>query len=199
MTDDERFNAALAAFDQANAEDPRRVSTEGEERGYELLYAQRMSARLQIFCPDASQALQLAARAQHICRWRIPRSDYPVGRSGYKKWRTTLMLMHADLAREILGGVGYEPELCERVADLIMKKRLRTDAEVQTLEDVICLVFLEHYFADFAAKHPDEKVIDIVRKTWGKMSDLGHEAALALPLADEELKLVQAALLGEGA
>jgi Domain of unknown function (DUF4202) len=178
----ERLAVALARFDSVNAEDPRRERDpgSGEEIGFELLYARRMSERLARTAPDASEALRLAARAQHIARWRIPREGYPEGRAGYKRWRSELARAHADLAAEILAEVGYEAETIGRVRDLLTKKGLRHDAEVQTLEDVVCLVFLEHYFADFAQKHDRAKLVDIVQKTWNKMSPAGRQAALDL-------------------
>ena len=190
-----RLEAALARIDRANAADPRvETSAEGEVPEA-LLYGRRMSARLERFAPDASEALKLAARAQHIERWRIPRGDYPEGRKGYLAWRRRLYDFHAERARDLLEEVGYPEEVRARVATLVKKKGLGRDPEAQCLEDVVCLVFLEHYFAAFAAKHPDEKVIDILRKTWAKMSAEGREAALALPLGPERA-LIERALAG---
>lgn len=180
--DADRLREALARFDAVNAADPRhaRDPATGEEVAFELLYARRMSERLARLVPDASAPLRLAVRAQHIARWRIPRESYPEGRTGYKRWRSELARAHAELAGGILAEVGYGPTLVARVRDLLQKKGLRHDAEVQALEDVACLVFLEHYLADFAAKHDRAKLIDIVQKTWRKMSDRGHAEALAV-------------------
>ena len=190
-----RLVAAFAAIDAANAEDPNREQlSDGSSVPKELVYGQRMSARLQIFAPEAPEAVQLAARAQHIRRWQIPRSEYPMDRTGYHRWRTELYRFHARQAAEILEPLGYDAATIERVGFLLQKKSLRSDADTQLLEDVICLVFLEHYFLDFAAGHPEEKVIDIVRKTWNKMSDAGHTAALALDLDAEAGRLIQLAL-----
>jgi hypothetical protein len=194
VTDDHRFSQALARIDDANADDPNLTTLRGEDVPEALLYGQRMSARLVLFCPDASEPLRLAARAQHLCRWKLPRSAYPMDRAGYKEWRTELGRLHAQWAGEILRGVGYGEETIERVGSLLRKKKLKVDADAQTLEDVACLVFLEHYLDDFAAKHPSEKVVDILQKTWVKMSDAGHEAALRLPLSDEARRLVGEAL-----
>lgn len=188
------FNTAIARFDAANAEDPNIEQADGQDYPKELLYARRMTARLEQFAPEASEAVQLAARCQHIRRWTVPRSDYPMNREGYKAWRTGLAKFHAETAAEILREVGYDEETIDRVSTLLRKKRLKLDPEVQLLEDVICLVFLEHYFADFARKHEDEKIIDIIRKTWRKMSPRGHEAALALDLPAAVLPLVEKAL-----
>jgi hypothetical protein len=146
--------------------------------------------------PDASEALQLAARAQHVARWRIPREDYPRDRANYKRWRTDLAELHAQTTGEILRDCGYDHETIDRVQSLLKKKNLKTDPECQTLEDVICLVFLESYFADFAAQHDEAKLIRILQRTWAKMSDRGHQAALQLSLPPALAKLVGKALAG---
>ena len=181
--------AAFAAFDQANAADPRKVSVGGEEVAYELLYGQRMSAELDQFLPEAPLHLRLAARAQHLERWRSPREDYPMNREGYLRWRGDLKKFHAARATEILAAVGYDNDIADRVAFLLEKKKLKRDADTQALEDVICIVFLKYYAAEFAAEHPKEKVIDILRKTLRKMSDRGREAAdaAALPTGVRDL------------
>ena len=191
-----RFQQALARFDAANATDPNRETWQGAEYPKELLYAQRMSGWLERFAPDASEALRLAVRAQHIRRWTIPRGDYPEGKAGYKEWRTTLSRFHAQTAGEILAGVGYDDETIRRVQGLIRKEQLKRDPETQCLEDVICLVFLESYFADFSQKHDEAKVIDILQKTWKKMSPAGHAAALGLALPEGARELVGKALAG---
>ncbi len=144
--------------------------------------------------PEASEPLRLAARAQHICRWTRPRVDYPMTRAGYHRWRTDLGRFHAETAAKILHESGYDQNTIDRVASLLRKEHLKTDPDAQTLEDVICLVFLENYFADFAAQHPREKVIEIVRKTWKKMSPRGHEQALGLALSPVAAELVAEAL-----
>jgi hypothetical protein len=191
----DRFAAAIARFDAVNGEDPRRVADPaGGTVAFELLYARRMSERLALLDPDAPEALRLAVRAQHIARWRIPRESYPDGRTGYKRWRSELARAHAELAGGILIEVGYPPAEVARVRDLLQKKGLRTDPDAQALEDVACLVFLEHYFADFAGKHGRDRLVDIVRKTWKKMSERGHAAAAALALPGELASIVNDAL-----
>ncbi len=194
LANPQRFAQAIAGFDAANAEDPHLERVEGERQPKELAYARRMTAWLAKMAPDASEALQLAARSQHIRRWEIPRSDYPLGREGYNQWRRALYRFHAETAGRILRAVGYDDETIERVQTLLQKKRLKLDPEVQLLEDVICVVFLEHYFADFSQQHEPEKVIDIVRKTWRKMSPQGHAAALTLELSPAAAALVKEAL-----
>ncbi len=189
-----RLTRAFAAFDRINAADPRTELVDGRSEPKELVYARRMTAALERFEPDASEPLRLAARAQHIERWSIPRSDYEYGRTGYKQWRSRLMQHHAEVATRVLREVGYDEETCERVTRLLRKQGLKRDPEVQTLEDVVCLVFLEHYFDDFAREHDDEKLVDILRKTWGKMSERGRAAALRLDLSADAARLVGRAL-----
>ena len=190
----DRFQQALARIDAANAADANRESWQGVEYPKELLYAQRMSGWLERFAPDASEALRLAVRAQHIRRWESPRSDYPEGKAGYKAWRSELARFHAETAGTILAEVGYDAETIRRVQGLIRKEQIKRDAEAQCLEDVACLVFLESYFADFSQKHDEAKVIDILQKTWKKMSPEGHAAALGLALPAGATELVEKAL-----
>lgn len=178
IADQKRFEATLAAFDAANAEDPNRE--EGQPK--ELLYAQRMSEMLARFAPDASEAVQLAVRAQHIQRWKTPRSSYPMDRQGYLQWRTGLYKFHAETAGRILREAGYDEAAIERVKTAVGKKALKVNPDTQLLEDVTDLVFLEHYLAGFAARHPDydeAKWIEIIRKTWQKMSQQAREFVLA--------------------
>ena len=190
----ERFRAAVARFDRANAEDPNVETADGAPHPKEVLYAQRMSGALERFAPDASEVVRLAVRCQHIRRWTVPRDSYPEGREGYRRWRTDLGRFHADTAGDILREVGYDDATIGRVQTLLRKERLKADSEVQLLEDVICLVFLRHYLAPFAAQHDDEKVVGILRKTWRKMSDSGRAAALELDLAPELRTLVTRAV-----
>ena len=189
------FTAALAAFDAANAEDPHQeTDAAGRTWPKEVLYARRMSACLARVAPEAPEAVQLAARCQHIRRWAIPRQDFPMTRAGYHQWRNTLKQYHAKLAGQLLTEVGYDPATIARVQALVQKQQLAHDPDVQLLEDVICLVFLEYYFSDFAARHPEVKVIEIVRRTWSKMTERGHKLALQLPLTADALGLIGKAL-----
>lgn len=188
--DSEKFRAAIAAFDAANAEDPTRIGGEPAE----LLYARRMTDCLNRLYPEADETLHLAARAQHIRRWMIPRSRYPMTRAGYHQWRTSLYSFHAEAAAEILRTAGYDDAIVSRVGSLLRKEKLRTDPQTQMLEDVACLVFLENYFADFAPKHDEEKIIVILRRTWKKMSPRAQQAALKLPLPPDARRLVEKAL-----
>ncbi|MDB2621858.1 DUF4202 domain-containing protein [Flavobacteriales bacterium] len=185
---------ALLLIDEKNALDPNKETYLNEEHPKELLYSQRMFAQLLDFDPEASEELKIAIRAQHIGRWEIPRSDYPANKVGYFKWRNELKKKHASLTSEILSTVGYSSEFSDRVAFLIHKKALKNDAETQTLEDVACLVFLEYYFESFSLKHDEDKIVDIVKKTWNKMSEKGHEHALKLKLSKTCQDLVGKAL-----
>jgi hypothetical protein len=185
-----RYQQAIAAIDAANGADPNRVSG----RPKELVYSEQMSRWLDRLAPGAAEPLRLAVRAQHIRRWEIPRDSYPMDRVGYLKWRTDLKHLHAKLVGEILAGAGYDDVTVARVQGLVRKDRLKQDPDSQTLEDVACLVFLENYFADFAKQHDAAKVIDILRKTWKKMSPTGQSAALALEMPAAARKLVEQAL-----
>ncbi|MEM9987258.1 MAG: DUF4202 domain-containing protein [Bacteroidota bacterium] len=172
---------AFKAFDHANRQDPNLVLFSGVTWPAELLYGRRMTSCLNRFFPGQSEALQLASRSQHLCRWQIPRSDYPMDRKGYYAWRNRLKVFHGEKAGEIIKAVGYEEEMASRVKALLSKKFLKNDPESQTLEDVICLVFLQFYFEPFAAKHEEDKLISIVQKTWRKMSPQGQTYAQRLP------------------
>ncbi|GAB3100883.1 DUF4202 domain-containing protein [Aestuariicella hydrocarbonica] len=194
MTQHDRLSRVLDAIDQKNRQDPHSVVHDGNAIAKELLYGQRMSQRLADFQPDASEFLQIACRAQHIQRWSIPRKDYPMDRPGYKRWRTDLAKFHADLTAELMSECGYNEEEKERVKNILQKKQLKRDPEAQTMEDIACLVFLEFHLEEFAAPHDEEKVIDIIRKTWNKMSDNGHAAALKLPLSETMGALIGRAL-----
>lgn len=184
----------LAAFDKANACDPNMEIYKGKEIPRELLYGQRMSEELSMFVSAPSVHLQLAARAQHIERWQSPRSDYPDGRSGYKKWRSQLYLFHAQRAGEIMQAQGYDQDDIDRVRFLIQKRQMKTDQESQTLEDTVCLVFLRHYIEAFTLKHSQEKLIGIIQKTWNKMSENGHQAALKINFSEKIFSLLQKSL-----
>ena len=187
---------AFTAFDRANAADPNLEDSAEGPQPKELIYGRRMSAFLAELYPEASTELQLAARAQHLERWRIPRKSYPEGRVGYLTWRRDLKAFHAERAAEILRELGFEEPLIARVGALLRKERLKQDPDSQALEDVACLVFLAHHFAAFAEGHDEAKLVDILRKTWRKMSERGQQAALALPLDGKSLRLVETALAG---
>lgn len=193
-----QLNKVLEAIDRANAMDPN-VSQDGDTlRPSALVYGERMSQTLDRFCGKASDHLRIAVRAQHIERWTSSRDSYPTGREGYLKWRADLKSFHARRAGELMDAAGYEQADIDRVATLIAKKGIKRDPEVQTLEDVVCLVFLEHYAGEFIAKHPDAKVADILRKTARKMSEEGITAATRLPLPERLGRLLTKTLAEAG-
>ena len=198
MSDTDRFQRVIRSIDQANGEDPNSEVVDGVAQPKEQLYGMRMQEWVEELDPGASEALRIAARSQHIRRWKIPRSDYPMDRKGYLRWRTTLYAFHADRAAEILRAQEYDAETIEHVRTLLQKRNLRTDTDVQTLEDAAALVFLVHHLDDFLKRDDigEEKAIDIIRKTWKKMTKRGHEAASALTLSDESTALLEKALTG---
>ena len=190
-----KLERTLQYIDDANRLDP---NTELDETNKahpkELLYGHRMSACLAAFAPDASEHLQIAARGQHIERWQSPRSNYADGRTGYKQWRAELGLFHAKRVGELMQVAGYDELDIKRTQYLVQKRGLKRDEESQCLEDVICLVFIQFYLEPFATKHEEGKLIDIIQKTWAKMSDAGHDAALKIPLPAPLKTLIAKAL-----
>ncbi len=193
----DRLGKAIELIDRANSEDTNRETWQGEEYPRELLYARHMGRWLGNLDPDPSEARQLAARAQHIRRWTVPREDYPEGREGYLRWRKFLYRFHADQATAILREVGYDGATIDAVRQMIGKEGIKRNADVQLIEDVACLVFLEYYFPPFAQKYDADKLVDIVRKTWKKMSGQGQQAALGLSLPDDLGRVVAKALDGD--
>jgi len=188
-----RFNKAIEAFDGYNSKDINLEMADGVSVPKELLYAQRMSKKLLEFSPEASECLQLAARCQHIGRWEISRSNYPMDKKGYFQWRNAEKIHHANIARTILKENGYEDSDIDKVVKLLVKEGLHSNIETQTLEDVVCLVFLEYYLEDFAKKHEDDKIVDIIRKTMKKMSQRGIESASSIPLSPKSKALLHEA------
>ena len=180
--DQEKFERAVALIDEANNEDPNKVTDEaGKDWPKELLYAHRMSDMLDRFKPEADDVAKLAIRAQHIQRWKSPRDNYPMDRIGYLKWRTDLYKFHADTTADLMTQAGYAGEEVERARKMVGKKNIKHNPDTQLLEDVTDLVFIEHYMLEFAGKHPEydeAKWIDIIQKTWKKMSDEAHQFAL---------------------
>jgi hypothetical protein len=198
----QRFLAAIAGIDAANAGDPRKIAIAGVSRPYEVVYSERMSLRLEAMYPEASELLRIAARGQHIRRFDIPRAKFPEGRAGYNEWRHTCREHHAKLLHGIMSRHGYSEQDIAQVARLVKKEQLKKDKESQALENVVDVVFLDHYFEEFHekyARYDDAKMIDIIGKTLRKMSPKGHAAALALDLPERTRKLVLAAVEREAA
>ncbi len=182
-----RFQDAITRIDAANAQDP---------HGIELPYAQRLSAWVERLAPNASEELRLAARAQHICRWTIPRATYAPGRIGYLKWREDLKQFHAQRAGKILREAGYDESTISHVQDLIRKRNFPRVPNGRVLEDALCLVFLETQFAETTAKTGDEKMVGILQKAWRKMTPQAQQIALTIPMTPACRALVEKALAG---
>jgi hypothetical protein len=196
-TRDNRLENLLAAIDAANADDPRKVVVEGADRPFEIIYSERMTARLAALYPQASDLLKIAARAQHLRRWDIARENFPLGRQGYNDWRKECRAHHARLVADLMRERGFDEASVAHVGSLIRKEQLKKDPESQALENVAAIVFLEFYFDEFHTKYTDyddDKIVDILGKTLCKMSPKGHAAALALPLPDRTRQLVGAAI-----
>ena len=176
------YEQALRLIDSANSEDPNIEHAEGKDWPKELLYSVRMSAMLSRFRPAADPVMKLAIRGQHIQRWQSPRNAYPMDRAGYHRWRSDLYRFHAEKIAAILAQVGFDAQDVERAKNAVAKVGIKSNPDTQLLEDVVGLVFIEHYMLDFAAKHPDyseQKWLEIIRKTWHKMSQDAHDFVLA--------------------
>ncbi len=192
----ERFEAAIALIDAANSADPNTIPVDGVEHPKEAAHSEMLTRWIRKLVADPSDELLLAARAHHVRRWERPRKDYPEGRGGYLRWRTDAEQYHADVAAELLREAGYHHEAIERVRALITKKGLaaKQDAEAQALEDGLCLVFLETQLGEVAGRLDRDKMLNILRRTWKKMSRAGQEQALALTFAPEDRALIAEAL-----
>lgn len=194
----------LSAIDDINSKDVNITLSDGEQHPKELIYGQRMTACLTQHWPQASELLQIAVRAQHVKRWHLKRSEFAQGKAGYYQWRIALGKFHAELTATTMQKLGYSAEQSAQTASIICKENLRDksssqlNSDSQTLEDVACLVFLEHYFDDFAAQYLENdneaKIIRIVQLTWKKMSEDAHNIALKLTLPEHLSALVAKAL-----
>jgi hypothetical protein len=198
MHDDRRFERAIAAIDAANGDDPNRIVVHGRERPKELAHAELATAWLERLVAAPSEALLLAVRAHHLRRWASPRSEHPAGRAGYLRWRKALQRSHAEQVGVILSQAGYPDDLIARVQAIIQKQGLGLDAEVQAFEDALCLVFVETQLESFAAQHPDEKSMEVLRKTLRKMSPAAREQVLDLDLPEPVHALLVRAVEARG-
>ncbi len=196
ISNTKRFDRAIARFDEENSHDPNNDIVDGKPHPREVVYAKRLTNWVRKLAPQASEVLLLAARCQHICRWKIPRSSFPLDRPGYLKWRAELKNFHAAKAGAILREVGYDEETVQKVQDLNLKKNFPADPECRVLEDALCLVFLEHQLADLAERFDEVKMMNAVQKSWIKMSPQGREEALKIPMNERALQLVAKALQG---
>ena len=191
---DKRFQRAIALIDAENSRDPNTISVGGETRPKELAHAEMVTAWIERLDPDAGEALLLAARAHHIRRWEHPRSQEPPGRGGYLRWRTGLYKFHAEAASALLEDAGYDEETIARVAALVSRRAGLADPDGQALEDAVCLVFFETQLADMAARLDRDRMVNILRRTWRKMSPAGHAQVRSLRLDSPEQELLEQAL-----
>lgn len=194
MSGQDPLAAARKAIDAAHAADPG-VSPDG--RPAELVYADRMESWVGRIVPGADPLLLLAARCQHLERWQVPRSSFPEGKAGYLSWRKSLYVRQAERARTLLVESGVDAASAEAVATWVSKTGLKSNAGTQALEDAAVLVFLENEIAAFSAAHADyprEKFVDILRKSWRKISPLAQELARGIALAPHIAALVAEAL-----
>ena len=188
--DPDRLQRVLARIDQLNSEDPNTELINDIPTPREFAYAQRLTDRVLRLDPNASETLRIAARGQHVQRWTVPRHQYETGRRGYLRWREVLKAFHAKTVTEIMQQEGFPDEMIQRVRMTILKKSLATDPEAQTIEDALCLLFLETQLSDLRRKEPEEKMLEILRKTWQKMSERARGEALQLPFAPEDQALL---------
>ena len=188
--DSDRLRRVLARIDQLNSQDPNTELVDGVSKPKELVYAQRLTDWVLRLAPDASEALRLAACGQHVQRWTVPRERYERNRQGYLRWREVLKTFHAKTVADLMRQEGYPEDMIQQVERLIKKKQLGADPDTQSLEDALCLVFLESQFSDLRRKTPDDKMQDVLRKTWQKMSERAREEALRLPLAPDDRGLL---------
>ena len=189
-----RFAEAIRRFDLENSRDPNSEALNGQPHPRELIYAQWLTEWVLKLSPHASEPLRLAARCQHICRWEIPRSSYPMDKPGYLRWRADLKKFHAEKSGKILREVGYDEAIIQRVQELNLKKNFPNDPEVCVLEDALCLVFLERQLAPLAAKTDDDKTINALQKSWKKMTPTARAEALKLNYSPREKSLIERAL-----
>ena len=196
LAEPERFARALRRFDEENSRDPNLEIVDGIGRPREIVYADRLTDWVLRLCPDASQPLRLAARCQHLCRWMIPRDQYSPDRPGYLQWRADLKEFHAERAGEILREVGYPDQTVARVQALNLKKDFPRDPEARVLEDALCLVFLQFQLAELAARRDEAKMVNALRKSWAKMTEVARAEALKLDFDERSQALIDAALQG---
>lgn len=190
----EKVDRAFELFDAFNKQDPEIIVWEGESYPAEYFYALKLHEWVRKLEPNPSTALSLASRCQHIGRWMVPRETYPTGKVGYYKWRTDLAKFHADKAAELMMQAGIDEETIQNTQQIIRKENLRSDGDVQTMESALCLVFLQFQYDDFIKEHDDEKVVRILKKTWGKMNEIGRQEALNLRPTGRAKELLEKAL-----
>lgn len=188
------FENARERLNAAHKKDPNQETWENEVFPAEWLYIQRITDRLKTFSPEASIELIVAANCQHLCRWEIKRTGFPEGRIGYYQWRNYLSDYQFQKAREIILGAGFDPDFADQVKIIVRKENIFTNPEAQTLEDVVCLVFLEFYLDEFMNDKSELNMVPIILKTWNKMSEKGHQEALKIKYSDAALPVIKKTL-----
>jgi len=193
---DEKILEAFKRFDELYKQEPNNEIYDGKEYPKEYLYSLRMLEVLNDIFKNANAAQLLAVKAQHLCRWEIPRTDFPEGKQGYHTWRNALYKHQSEKATNVLKELQFDEQTIEDVANAISKKGLKQNFTSQVVEDVACIVFLKHYFANFVTKHSsdEEKTISIIKKTWAKMSPVAHDHALQIPFEEKAAQLITKAL-----
>jgi len=194
-----KLDAAFQLFDAYNKQDPRNFEWDGNNYPQEYFFAIKLHDWILKLDPAASEELLLASRSQHIGRWEMPRESYPEGREPYLKWRKDLAQHHATITSNLMKQAGYGAAEIERVGQIILKKRIKVDADVQTMENALCLVFLQYQYEDFRKKYENDpdKMINILRKSLLKMDSHGHSFALGLNFTPQGLDLIKQAMKAE--
>lgn len=190
---DDKLNQAFELFDTYNKQDPNTFVWDGHQYPQEYFMALKLHEWILKLDPEADESLLLASRCQHIGRWEIPRNQYPQDREGYLRWRKELAAHHAKISTDLLHKVGYGDETIQQVEQIVLKKKIKVNDAVQTMENALCLVFLAYQYEEFHKDHTD-KIVNILRKSLLKMDSAGHQFALELPYSPEGLKYIQEAL-----
>ena len=190
----DKLHIAFEAFDNYNKQDPFVFTWEGVSYPQEYFLALKLHEWVLKLDPNAGEELLLASRSQHIGRWESPRETYPMDREGYLKWRKDLAHFHADKAADIMRRVGYSEDVIERARQIILKQKIKVDNDVQTMENALCLVFLQFQYEEFLHKHSPEKVVNILRKSLIKMDAHGHQFALGLNYSELGMQYINEAL-----
>jgi hypothetical protein len=189
-----RLQHAFEQFDNYNKTDPTIFEWEGISYPQEYVLAIKLYDWVLKLDPDAGEELLLASRCQHIGRWEIPRDSYPEGREAYLRWRSDLAKYHAEVATAILQDAGYDEQQIARVRQILLKQKMKVDADVQTMENALCLVFLEFQYEDFFPKHEQDKLVNILKRSLLKMDAHGHKFALSLNYSIKGLYYINEAL-----
>ncbi|WP_207425291.1 DUF4202 domain-containing protein [Pedobacter sp. SYSU D00535] len=190
----DQMEEAFRLFDDYNKMDPNKFMWEGELYPAEYFYSLQLYNWVLKLDDAPSPELLLASRCQHIGRWEIARNSYPANKAGYLRWRADLAKYHATKAGEILRQLAFAEDLIEKVQQIVLKQKLKSDPDVQTMENALCLVFLQFQYEDFLTKHDDLKMIRILQKSWSKMDEAGHKAAFTLKFSERGRALIERAL-----